>query len=152
MKSSGSVRQRRSALVLALAMILGWFVGSPEATSAATRRLYVQKKFFQTVSGTSVSVTLHKQTVAGNLLIAYVAWGNTGAVSVADTRGNTWASAVGPTAAADGVSAQIFYAAGITGGPVSPFDVGTRPREAAAPPQPARSPPAPPASCSSPPG
>jgi len=117
MKSLRSVRQRRGALVLALAMVLGWFAASPDATSAATRRLYVQKKFFQAVSGTSVSVTLHKQTVAGNLLLAYVVWDNAGAVSVADTRGNTWASAVGPTAAADGVSAQIFYTAGITGGP-----------------------------------
>jgi hypothetical protein len=113
MKSLRSIRRSGALAALVLSLCL---LAAPATAHAATRRLYVQKKFFQVTAGTSVSVTLHKRTVAGNLLIAYVVWDNAGAASVADTGGNTWASAAGPTAAPDGVNAQIFYAPGIAAG------------------------------------
>jgi chitodextrinase len=83
----------------------------------ATQRAFVQKRYFQVTSGNSVSVTFRKPNVAGNLIVAYVVWDNGGAVSLADSRGNTYASAVGPTqASGDTASAQIFYAPNIAGG------------------------------------
>jgi hypothetical protein len=70
------------------------------------------------ITGGSVSVTFKKPTTAGNLIVAYVVWDNAGSVSVTDSAGDTFASAIGPTqATGDPSSAQIFYAANIAGGP-----------------------------------
>src|SRR5262245_3448303 len=91
---------------------------APLPARAATRRLLIQKRYLRVISGGSVSVTLKKPNTAGNLIVAYVVWDNAGSVSVSDSAGNTFASAIGPTqATGDASSAQIFYATNIAGGP-----------------------------------
>src|SRR5215470_1259588 len=73
-------------------------VGSfPNVANAAIKRQLVQKKYFQVTTGNSVSITFRKPTVAGHLIVAYVVWDNSGAASIADSTGNTYVSAVGPT-------------------------------------------------------
>ena len=89
----------------------------PNAAFAAVKPVFVQKKYFQVTSGSSVSVTFKKPNTAGNLIIAYVVWDNSGLVSVTDSRGNAYASAVGPTpSSGNATNAQIFYASNIAGG------------------------------------
>jgi chitodextrinase len=87
----------------------------PDDAHAAAQRAYVQKRYFQVTSGSSVSVSLRRPDTLGNLLVAFVVWDNGDPVSLADTTGSTWASAVGPTSAG-GTHAQIFYAGGIAAG------------------------------------
>src|SRR5690348_13762523 len=98
------------ALVLAVGLVV-----LPDAARAVANRAYVQKRYFQVTSGNSVSVILRRPDTAGNLLVAFVVWDNGDAVSLTDTRDNTWASAVGPTSAG-GTHAQIFYASDIAAG------------------------------------
>jgi hypothetical protein len=82
---------------------------------AAAKPAFVQKRSFSVTSGTSVSVRLRKANTAGNLIVAFVVWDNSGAVSLTDSAGNTYASAVGPTQSG-GASAQVFYAGNIANG------------------------------------
>ena len=101
-----------------LAAFLAALVPAPRPARAATKRLLIQKRYFRVISGASVSVTFKKPTTAGNLIVAYVVWDNAGSVSVTDSAGDTFASAIGPTqATGDPSSAQIFYATNIGGGP-----------------------------------
>jgi chitodextrinase len=100
-----------------LAASLATLSSAPVPARAATSRLLIQKRYFRVISGGNVSVTLKKPTTAGNLIVAYVVWDNAGSVSVTDSAGNTFASAIGPTqATGDTSSAQIFYATNIAGG------------------------------------
>jgi chitodextrinase len=105
---------RLRGLVLLLA--LNAIVVSASAVQAL-QRTYIQKSYFAVTSGNSVSVTFKRPTVAGNLIVAYVVWDNGGAVSLADSSGNAYSTAVGPTqASGDPMSAQIVYAPNIAGG------------------------------------
>jgi len=70
----------------------------------------------QVSSGTSTSVVFNTPAVAGNTIVVYVIWNNTGAVTVADSRGNTFANIGAPVSWSSGYSAQVFYAPIITGG------------------------------------
>ena len=100
-----------------LAAFLAALVPAPRPARAATKRLLIQKRCFRVISGASVSVTFKRPTTAGNLIVAYVVWDNAGSVSVTDSAGDIFASAIGPTqATGDPSSAQIFYATHIAGG------------------------------------
>ena len=84
---------------------------------AAPPPAFVQRRPFRVKSGSSASVTFPKPNTAGNLIVVYVVWDNGGAVSLSDSRGNVYASAVGPSQySGDPTSAQIFYARNIAGG------------------------------------
>src|SRR5262249_36981467 len=92
--------------------------GSVLPLHAATTRPFVQKRFLRVISGGSVSVPFTKPNTAGNLIGAYVVWANAGPVSITDTAGNAYDSAIGPTqATGDPSNAQVFYARNIGGGP-----------------------------------
>jgi chitodextrinase len=85
---------------------------------AATTPAFVQKNDGQITSGKSISVGFNSSNVAGHLIVAYVIWNNIGSVSLSDSRGNAYISAVGPTTFDSGKSsAQLFYAKNIAGGP-----------------------------------
>ena len=102
--------------VIAMIMEAIAALASPHTARAAVRPL-VQKRFLQTTSGNSVSLAFRKLNTSGNLIVAYVVWDNGGAVSLTDSAGNTYASALGPTQApGDSSRAQVFYAANIAGG------------------------------------
>ena len=54
---------------------------------------FVQARANEVTSGTSSSVTLASPTTAGNLIVVYVLWSNTAAVSISDSRGDAYAIA-----------------------------------------------------------
>ena len=77
---------------------------------------FVQVNQNQIASGTSTAVTFRSATVAGNTVVVYVIWSNTGNVTVTDSRANTFVSAGSPVSWGSGYRAQVFYAAVATGG------------------------------------
>jgi chitodextrinase len=85
--------------------------------SGASTPAFVQAAAIQVTSGASVSATFANPNTSGNLIAAYVVWDNSGAVTLSDSLGNTYVSAVGPTKySGDKANAQIFYAKNIAGG------------------------------------
>src|SRR5262245_59319431 len=104
-----------SRTAVAAALIAGHLVAQA-GVAVAAKRILVQKRFAEMTSGTTISVGLRKTTATGHLIVAYVVWDNPGGATVADSAGNTWANAVGPTRPADDpTTAQIFYARNIAG-------------------------------------
>jgi chitodextrinase len=77
---------------------------------------FVQQTSKNVTSGKTNSVTFPSANTAGNLIVVYVNWGNTGTVSISDSRGNTYQSAVGPTSWSTSYRAQVFYARNIAAG------------------------------------
>ena len=67
---------------------------------------------------TSVAVRLQSPQSAGNLLVVFAGWNDTVAAvsSVTDSRGDTFARAIGPTKQATALSQSIYYAKSIAGG------------------------------------
>jgi outer membrane protein assembly factor BamB len=100
------------ALVLA-AVTLN--IGSPPRASAASAA-FVQGRNAQVTSGTKASLAFSKANTAGNLIVAYVVWDNPGAVTVSDTRGNTYTAATARQSWGNNWSAQVFYSSGIRAG------------------------------------
>ena len=100
------------AFVLA-AVILS--IGSPPRASAASAA-FVQGRNAQVTSGTKASLAFSNANTAGNLIVAYVVWDNPGAVTVSDTRGNTYTAATTRQNWGNNWSAQVFYASGIKAG------------------------------------
>jgi chitodextrinase len=87
------------------------------APLGATTPAFIQGTVNQISSGITNSVPLSSPTAAGSLIVVYVIWDNTGSVSVSDSAGNTYASAVGPTQwNSDPYSVQVFYAINRSGG------------------------------------
>ena len=78
---------------------------------------YVQGKSTMQTSGTSVAIAYPAAQTAGDLNLVAVMWGDTTSTvsSVTDSRGNSYALAVGPTKAT-GLSSAIYYARNIAGG------------------------------------
>src|SRR5215467_14372763 len=90
-------------------------IGSPPQASAASAA-FVQGRNAEVTSGTKASLAFSKANSAGNLIVAYVVWDNSGGVNVSDSRGNTYTAATARQSWGNGWSAQVFYAAGIKGG------------------------------------
>jgi chitodextrinase len=87
------------------------------AGTGALTPAFVQAAALQITSGASVSVVFANPTTSGNLIVAYVIWDNSGSVTLSDSRGNTYTSAVGPTKySGNKTNAQVFYAKNIEGG------------------------------------
>ncbi len=85
-------------------------------SGAVTPPSFVQVNNNQISSGSTTSVTLNAPTVAGNTIVAYLIWNNTGSAAVSDSRGDTFIGVGSPLSWGNGYSAQVFYAAGILGG------------------------------------
>jgi chitodextrinase len=103
----------RIAAVLAVTLgLINWFgigIVAHAATTATPK--FIQEKDNQVTSGKTSSIKFSSSTTAGNLLVAYIIWDNTGSASVSDSSGNTYLSAVGPSTWPNGhYSAQVFYA------------------------------------------
>jgi chitodextrinase len=89
------------------------------ATTASTTSLppsFVQSQENQISNGSSVSAAFNTATHAGNTIVAYVIWSNSGSVALTDSRGDTFNSVSAPVLWGGGYSAQIFYASGIAAG------------------------------------
>src|SRR5262245_21471977 len=93
----------RAVLTLArvslIAGVLGSLLLAPRLANAASGPRLLQARAFAVTSGSSVSVTLRKPNGAGNLIVAYVVWDAAGTVTLTDSRGNSYASAIGPAQA-----------------------------------------------------
>ncbi len=117
MRNTSRGRLTISVVFLAATLTIVGSLALPGVAAAASKKTLVQKKYLRVTAGSSVSVKFPKPNAAGNLIVAYVVWDNDGAVTLADSRGNAYASAVGPTqAGGDPASAQVFYAANIAAG------------------------------------
>ena len=77
---------------------------------------FVQVNHNQISSGTSTSVAFKASTAAGNTIVVYVIWSNTGNVTMTDSRGNTFVNVGSPVSWGTGYRAQIFYASNSTAG------------------------------------
>ena len=103
--------------LLALCAALAGSALVPPPAQAAARRAFVQKRDVEIRSGGSASVAFARPNKAGNLIVVYVVWDNGDPVSLTDSRGNTYASAGGPTQSpSDSTNSQIFYASDVAGG------------------------------------
>lgn len=109
------VRSKDSAGNLAIS---GDFTFTTAASGGVTAiPAFVQANAFEIRSGSSISVSFPSSNTAGNLIVAYVVWDNRGPVTLSDSRGNSYSSAVGPTKySGDRTMAQIFYARNIGSG------------------------------------
>jgi glucose/arabinose dehydrogenase len=96
-------------------MVIGILPPHLDAIAAATPT-FVQSRANEVTSGSTNSLAFSSPNTAGNLIVVYVLWGNTGAVSLSDSRGNSYASAAGRTTWGSNWSAQVFYAKNVAAG------------------------------------
>ena len=85
-------------------------------TAASTPPSFVQENNNQIASGVNTSVAFKSSTRSGNTIVVYVIWSNTGNVTLADTRGDTFLSPASSVTWGANYHAQVFYAANIAGG------------------------------------
>jgi glucose/arabinose dehydrogenase/chitodextrinase len=102
-------------VVVIAAALAGMFAlsGAQAATS-----IFVQGSAKEITSGTTNSLAFNSANSAGNLIVVYVVWNNTGSVALSDSRGNTY-EAVAPAMSWGSGSnwrSQVFYAKNIAGG------------------------------------
>ncbi len=84
--------------------------------SPVTAPSFVQVNQNQIASGTNVSVGFNSATRAGNTLVVYLIWNNTGSATVTDSQGNTFTPVSAAVSWGSGYLAQVFYASNIVGG------------------------------------
>ena len=96
-------------------MLAGMLVLAPGVARAAPPQ-FVQTRAKEIRSGTTNALAFNSANTAGNLVVVYVVWSNTNAVTVSDSRGNAYAAALGRTTWGSGWSAQVFYARNVAGG------------------------------------
>jgi hypothetical protein len=118
-RSSGALAGNLSlirVLIILIALTIG--VLPVLTASAQSKPAFVQSTVVRASSGNSASVTFNAANTAGNLIVAYVVWDNSNPVSLSDSNGNVYTSAVGPTkySSSDKTNAQIFYASGVRAG------------------------------------
>jgi IPT/TIG domain-containing protein/VCBS repeat protein len=89
---------------------------TPSQPTASTSGIaFVQQAYADPASATTVSVTLPAAQTAGNLNVVAVGWNDTTRTvqSVTDSKGNSYALAVGPTLLAGQLTHAIYYAKNI---------------------------------------
>ncbi|MFI5042954.1 MAG: hypothetical protein ACHQNA_14105, partial [Acidimicrobiales bacterium] len=83
-----SRRFHGGSLLLILAV-----VGVVAHAAVTTGPKFLQRRFGRITTGTAVTASFRRANKAGDLIVAHVVWDNGGAVSLTDSRGNTYASA-----------------------------------------------------------
>jgi glucose/arabinose dehydrogenase len=100
------------AAMLAMGMVL-----LPTPARAVATPTFVQVRANQVTTGTTNSIAFSNANAAGDLIVVYVVWGNLGAVSLSDTRGNTYVGAQAATRwSGNRWSAQVFFAKNVAAG------------------------------------
>jgi chitodextrinase len=87
-------------------------------TAHAAAPAFVQDNQNLVSSGTSMTTSFKTATTAGDLIVAFVEWDNSGSMSLTDSNGNTYTAAT-PVVAYPGTNngvAEILYAKNIKGG------------------------------------
>ena len=104
---------------MGLLVVSGALIGllSLPSVDAATQT-FIQGGQKRITSGTVNSLAFTNPNAAGNLIVVYVAWNNTGSVALSDSRGNTYTSVAPATAwgSTNSWRSQLFYAKNISGG------------------------------------
>ncbi|MFA6105309.1 MAG: hypothetical protein WC725_01770 [Patescibacteria group bacterium] len=105
-----------------LKILIGFFIfvifllGKTNSAMAATPA-FVQVNAKEVISSTTNRLTFKKANIAGNTIVVYVAWTNTGTTTITDNRGNVYQSAGSAVRWNGGAwSSQIFYANNIAAG------------------------------------
>jgi hypothetical protein len=94
----------------------GWSPNARPGLRTLPAPTHVQEATGYATSGWTVQATLPEPARAGDLLVAYVAWSNTGSVSVSDSRGDGYATAVASTTWGSNYRAGILFAKNVAGG------------------------------------
>jgi hypothetical protein len=94
----------------------GWKPNARPAMRTLPAPIHIQAATGHATSGWTVQATLPEPAHAGDLLVAYVAWSNTGSVSVSDTRGDGYATAVPSKTWGSNYRAGVLFAKNVTGG------------------------------------
>jgi glucose/arabinose dehydrogenase len=100
-------------------MVLGALTGSALSVRAAATvatPTFVQTTSKEIRSGTTNSLAFNSANAAGNLIVVYALCSNTGSVSLSDSGGNAYASALPRTTWGRSWSSQVFYAKSVAGG------------------------------------
>ena len=100
---------------MAAVLLVGLALPQVGALAAATPT-FVQVRAKEIKSGTTNSLAFSSANTAGNLIVVYAIWSNTGSVTVSDSRGNTYATAASRTTWGGTSSSQVFYARNIPAG------------------------------------
>ena len=102
-------------VLIVVAALVGVALPRVDALAAATPT-FVQVRAKEVKSGTTNSLAFNSANTAGNLIVVYAIWSNTGSVTVSDSRGNSYASAATRTTWGGTWSAQVFYAKNVAAG------------------------------------
>ena len=108
-------RRRVAGVLIAASIVIGVLPPHRDAIAAVTPT-FVQSRANEVTTGSTNSLAFSSANTAGNLIVVYVLWSNTGAVSLSDSRGNSYASATGRTTWGSNGSAQVFYAKNVAAG------------------------------------
>jgi hypothetical protein len=100
-------------LVILTALCAATGVGASAASAAPA---FVQTRSNEVTTGRTNSVTFASGNGAGNAIVVSVVWSNTGAVSLSDTRGNTYASVGARRTWNSSWSEQTFVARNVQAG------------------------------------
>ncbi len=104
---------------MGLLVVSGALIGllSLPSVDAATQS-FTQGRQKRITSGMVNSLAFTNPNAAGNLIVVYVAWNNTGSVALSDSRGNTYTSVAPATAwgSTNSWRSQVFYARNVAGG------------------------------------
>jgi len=113
---AGMVMVRGATILLAVAAIAASLVSVAGPAEAATPA-HVQSRAKEITTGTLNSLKFTNGNAAGNLIVIYVAWSNTSAATITDTKNNTYAAAAPATRWNNNTwSSQVFYAKNVAAG------------------------------------
>ena len=89
-----------------------------QSSVAAATPVFKQVRAKEITSGTTNSLAFNGANVAGNLIVVYVVWGNTGTATVTDSRGNAYVAAAPAIAwgSTNSWRAQVFFAKNVVAG------------------------------------
>jgi len=107
-----SIKKIGAASALALVLLASTLLHA----SAATTPAFKQSKAVEVSKGTTASVAFTSANTVGDLIVVQVLWSNTGAVTLTDSRGNTYTAATARSTWSGDNSAQTFYAKNVAAG------------------------------------
>jgi chitodextrinase len=112
----GALRLVGTTALSSVLVLSGLFIAMTTASAAPAVPTFIQTAAREIGSGTVDSVPFGSANSAGNFVVAYVVWNNSGAVALADSRGNSYAPVAPATKWRNSWSSQVFYAKNIAGG------------------------------------
>ncbi|HSB85847.1 MAG TPA: Ig-like domain-containing protein, partial [Ilumatobacteraceae bacterium] len=117
MRVAGFIRAHVVRCAVTAFVVGSTVVGLPAPAAHAATPTFVQARANEVNGGTTNNLAFTNPNTAGNLIVVYAVWSNGGTVSINDSRGNTYASALPATRWNGNTwSAQVFYATNVASG------------------------------------